>query len=251
MATLAAYYQSVAALPFFKGNVQQNQMVAARAATPAHESLAFTNALVALSAKLAAVDGTPNKAEYQAFEALFGGQQDAGYMRSLFVKYQSDRSSALQFARQVASMTAGDGALHQELLQRLVRIATADAALNAGEMEYLRAVADALGIERETFRSILGGHMVAATSPYAVLGISSAANDNEIRARYMAQVQKLHPDRYLAAGASAETVALLSEQLAALNAAYHDIRAKRAKKFTKPAGLFGRKTTKGTRAEAA
>jgi DnaJ like chaperone protein len=58
-------------------------------------------------------------------------------------------------------------------------------------------------------------------------------SDAEVRNRYMAQVRLLHPDRYQAAGASEDTIAMLSDKLATINAAYESImraREMRAKK---------------------
>lgn len=201
------------------------------------ESAAFTHALVALAAKLAAVDGSPNKAEYAAFYALFveGEGPDAAQARSTFIRMVNDDSSALQYARQIAAMTQGQTALHRDLIDRLVKIATADAALNAAEIELLRAISDCFTIARDDLRGRLNQTMTEpSASPYSVLGISPKASDAELREHYLARVQKLHPDRYHAAGASADTIAMLSDQLAAVNAAYRAVQQLRAKKFASP-----------------
>ncbi len=247
MATLAAYYQSFASLPFFKGFVEQRQMVKPRV-IQAHP--AFNHALAALAAKLAISDGPITKSEYHAFEALFGSNDvvENTRLRTQFVKHLGDNAPALQFARQIAAMTEGNRALHHDLLQRLLSIATADAVLNAVEMEWLRAVADIFTISGDDFRAAVSRHITPATSPYAVLGVAPTISDAELRPRYMAQVQKVHPDRFQAAGASAETVALLSDQLAALNAAYQQVRATRATKKQSP--VFGRRNTKSAKAAA-
>lgn len=248
MATLAASRNPFASLGLFKGFFEVKQEVTAKRAVLPHESAVFAHALAALAAKLSVVDGPISKAEYHAFEALFiDARMDGGKLRSQFVKHLEDRSSALQFARQITVMTGDDVALRRRLLQRLLSVATADAALNAAEMEWLRAIADVFGIERDAFRSLVASHITPATSPYEILGVHPGISDEELRARYMAQVQKLHPDRYQAAGASADTVALLSDQLASLNAAYKQVRALRAKKYTP---LFGRKHGKGAKAAA-
>ena len=250
MSTLATYYQSFAALPFFRGFAEQKPSVSARTFRPAHESAAFHHALAALSAKLAIVDGPVTKAEYHAFMALFDTDEAiaSARLRGQFIQHLTDNSSALQFARQIVAMTEGDHKLHAELLDRLLTIATADATLNAVEMEFLRAVAEIFAISGDDFRAAVSRHLVPATSPYEVLGADTHSSDAELRARYMAQVQKLHPDRFQAAGASAETVALLSDQLAALNAAYQQIRAARAAKKSSP--IFGRRNTKSAKAAA-
>ena len=250
MATLAAYCQSFTAWPLFRGFAEQKPSISVRTFRPAHESAAFQHALAALAAKLAIVDGPVTKAEYHSFMALFDTDSaiDSARLRGQFIKHLTDVSSPLQFARQIAGMTEGDAKLHTDLLDRLLAVATADATLNAVEMEFLRAVADIFDISGDDFRAAVSRHLVPATSPYEVLGVTANISDAELRARYMAQVQKLHPDRFQAAGASAETVALLSDQLAALNAAYQQVRATRAARKSSP--IFGRRNTKSAKAAA-
>lgn len=206
----------------------------AAASVPVVDAFAFTHALIALSAKLSAVDGAPTKAEYLAFTSLFlnPGDMNDAQVRSLFVKHVSERSSALQYARQLVELTAQQVDLRHEIFARLVRVATADGMLNAAEMELLHAVGGALKLPAEFVRATLENCFTASgQSPYDVLGISAKADDAAVRAAYMAQVHQLHPDRFQAAGASAQTVAMLSQQLAAVNAAYENVCRARAKKF--------------------
>ena len=221
--------------PFFVASREVKSHARDKQAHYRIESASFAHALVALAAKLAAVDGVPNKAEYAAFHALFiETESEASTFRNLFLKHVTDTSSALQYARQIVSSTKGDQVLHLELMNRLIRIANADAALNAAELEFLRAVANIFALDKEQFRSLIARAMIPATaSPYEILGISSRVSDQDLRDHYMTRVQMLHPDRYQAAGASAETIAMLSDQLAAVNAAYQTVQKLRAKKSSR------------------
>ena len=109
-------------------------------------------------------------------------------------------------------------------------------------------MSDALHISKESFRAIIGQTVTpVSSSPYEVLGISARVSDDALRVHYMARVQKLHPDRYQAAGASSETIAMLSDQLAAVNAAYQQVQKQRAKKSQRPttSGWWARRNTKG------
>lgn len=211
------------------------------------EAVATAHAVVALAAKLASVDGAPNTAEYAAFEALFakGEGADARQRRSLFLMRVTDSSPALQYARHIAA-SVPELATRRALLGALVQMATADGALNAAEMELLRAVADIFGVTRSEFRAEIARTLVpAGASPYAVLGVAAEVSDEALRAHYMARVQMLHPDRYHAAGASAETIAMLSDQLAAVNAAYRAVQVLRSKQADRASGWWPRRNTKG------
>lgn len=214
------------------------------------ESLAFTHALVALAAHLSAVDGTPQKSEYLAFQSLFvaEGEADEAKLRSLFVKHVGAQTPSLQYARQITAITTGQLGLRQEIFARFVRIATADGMLNAAEIEWLRAVGAAFEMDAEQVRQQIEQCFTRAeSSPYAVLGVAANADDAALRAAYMARVQALHPDRFQAAGASAETIAILSQQLASVNAAYDAASKARAKKY---AGRFWPKRDKSAEAAA-
>lgn len=224
---------STAARPFFDAFTAPLPSVTQTnpAAQMRLEAIAFTHALVALAAKLVAVDGLPNRAEYQAFATLFAeaDRVDAPRLRSLFMKHLDDHSSATQYAIQLAGMTQGDATLHEELLQKLLHIATADGALHAEELTLLGTVADIFGISRERFRALLAQPQ-GQSSPHDVLGISLNASAEEAHAQYRAQVQMIHPDRHQAAGAAPEVVAKLNQQLAALNVAYDAIKRQHAKR---------------------
>ena len=253
MNALSAFATDVfgAALLHVGIDVTSAASVRSQANTPA-ESMAFTHALVALTAKVAAVDSAPNTAEFQAFSALFADADRVSTprLRSLFMKMVGDASSALQFARQLLAMTQGDHALHAEIIEKLLVIALADGALNALETNLLRSIAVVFGISGDTFSAIISRHP-AQQSPYDVLGIAVDATADEVRERYLSRVQSLHPDRFQAAGASSDIVAQLSDQLAAVNAAYDEIKRLQTEKPSAQAQVnswWRGKNTKGANA---
>ncbi len=213
------------------------------------ESVAFHHALTALCAKLATADGAANKNEYDAFQALFVEQStmDIAPARSLFVQRAADAGTAAQYARQIAAMTRGQTVMHMDLLQRLLRVATSDGALNAAELELLRGVAEILEVPKAIFRSLVAqGFASACATPYDVLGVSPRVSDKELRDAYVARANSLHPDRHIAAGASAETIAMLSDQLAVINAAYQSVQYARSQGAS-VASLAEYKNTKGAK----
>jgi len=113
---------------------------AAPAGYPILADAEFAHALVGLAAKLVAVDGQTSTAEYAAFRSLFPAGDEAK-LRSQFMRAMNDSAPALQYARAIRTMFPDAVALHHEVMDRLMKVASADGALNAAEHELLCAVA--------------------------------------------------------------------------------------------------------------
>lgn len=203
------------------------------ASYPILQDVEFSHALVGLAAKLTAVDGNPTAAEYAAFCSLFPmADTNPAKLRSLFVKAMNDPAPAMQYARAIKTLHPEATALHREVLDRLLKVAGADATLNAAEHELLRAVAKVFDISSEEWRALMAQHLrPSGANAYTILGATKKMTDAQLREKYMTQVRLLHPDRYQAAGASDDTIAMLSDKLAVINAAYDSImRAREMKK---------------------
>ena len=63
--------------------------------------------------------------------------------------------------------------------------------------------------------------------PYAVLGCSRNASDDEVSAAYREKAKRFHPDALRAQGLSDELVAKANDQMARVNAAWNEIRRQR------------------------
>ncbi|MCE2517606.1 MAG: DnaJ domain-containing protein, partial [Alphaproteobacteria bacterium] len=65
-------------------------------------------------------------------------------------------------------------------------------------------------------------------NPYAILGVDVNADNAAIRNAWIELARNHHPDRLMADGLPEEFIRAASERLAAINAAYEDIRVMRA-----------------------
>ena len=188
--------------------------------------IAFTFSIIALAAKLAQVDGKVSKQSYWAFREVFPMQAtEDTKIRSLFLMAMNERSDPEQYVRQIVRLFPARPGLYREILHRLFKIASADAPLSVKEMDYIKRLSLKFGFNRGEWKKILGHYSVPKLSdPYEVLGIHKKADVDAAKRAHRKLAREHHPDRYAAMGASAETLEMLSSKMAAINAAYDEVR---------------------------
>ncbi len=192
-------------------------------------SVAFTIALIALSAKMAKADGIVTEDEVRAFERLFRVAPDEhANVRRVFEMAQRDTAGFEAYAAQIARLFANNPALLEDILDGLFEIAKADGVLHPGEAEFLERVAEIFGFAPNEFRRIRASHFAPeGADPYVVLGVAYDANEDEIRRTYRRLVRENHPDSLIARGVPEEFIRLATDKLAAINGAYDKVQAER------------------------
>ncbi|MBA5777821.1 DnaJ family molecular chaperone [Stappia sp. F7233] len=191
-------------------------------------SVAFTVAMIALSAKMAKADGVVTGDEEIAFLDLF--QIPAGEERNvarLFNLAKQDVAGFEVYAARLAGVFAGEQETLTDILDGLFHIAKADGLVHEAEVSYLRRVAEIFGFDARAFNQVLARHTREGGDPYVVLGVEPSASNAEVKAHYRQLVRETHPDRLMARGVPEEFVKIANDRLAALNAAYRQISAER------------------------
>lgn len=194
----------------------------------AHETFAFSAAIIALAAKMAKADGVAVRVECQTFERFFEpAPEDVPRIRRLYQLASQDTAGFEGYAESVARMLKNDHDLKINVLECLLMIACADGIMHPAEEDFLRTVGRVFGITCDEFRKIKAPFLREIGNPYDVLGVEPSASPHEVRRRYLDLVQRLHPDRLIARGAQAALVKAANVKLAAINAAYEEIVAGR------------------------
>lgn len=187
--------------------------------------VAFSAAMIALSAKMAKADGVVTSDEVATFRRLFvvpPGEER--HVARLFDIAKEDVAGYEAYATRVADFYGDDRTGLMDVMDGLFVIATADGAVHDLEMAYLENVASILGFDHLEFERIAARYVISEGSdPYLVLGVSRADTIEAIRRRYRALVREHHPDRAIARGVPPEMVAIAHERLAAINAAFERI----------------------------
>ncbi len=191
-------------------------------------SVAFTIAIIALSAKMAKSDGIVTCDEVEAFRRVCAfPENEAENVRHVFDLAKQDVAGYEAYARQVGRMLVDEPELRRDVIEGLFVIAAADGVLHEREDRYLSEVSALIGLTEPELAWIRSLFVAAEADPYTTLGLTPAATPAEIKARHRALVVEHHPDRLMGRGVPAEFVTIAERKLAAINAAYDKLAAEK------------------------
>ncbi|HKY17716.1 MAG TPA: TerB family tellurite resistance protein [Rhizomicrobium sp.] len=198
----------------------------------ADPGVTFTIAVVALSGKMARADGVLTEAEFEVFQRVFGvPPEEESNVRRIFNLARQDIAGFEHYAGQIARLFVGNPAMLEDVLDGLFEIAKADGVLHPCEAKFLERVAEIFGFAPNEFRRIRASHFAPElTDPYVILGLSYAADEDELKQTYRRLVRENHPDSLMARGVPPEFIKLATDKLAAINTAYEKIQQERGLK---------------------
>lgn len=190
-------------------------------------SVAFTIAVIALSAKMAKADGLVTRDEVTAMREVFhiaAGDERAA--ARVFNLAREDVAGFEEYARRIAAMFGDDNAVLGDLMEGLFHIACADGVYHPTEDAFLERVAEIFGISEPAFENLRARFVPGAEpDPYTVLGATPDMSLKEIRTLWRQQVRDNHPDRALGRGLPPEAVRLAETRMATINRAWERIEA--------------------------
>ena len=195
--------------------------------------VAFSVAVIALSAKMAKADGIVAPEEVRAFQEIFAvPEAEAHNVARLYNLAKQDVAGYQAYAQRVAGM-CGSGdincAMLEDVLDGLFHIAKADGIVHEKELEFIANVADIFQVDEVNFDRILARHVHPdGIDPYAILGLPDATPFDEVKKRYRSLAAESHPDRLRARGVPEEFLTIANDRMAALNDAYAVIEKARA-----------------------
>jgi len=179
--------------------------------------VAFSVALIGLSAKMAKADGVVTNSEVAAFRNIFHvPRSEERHVARLFDLAKRDVAGYDSYARRIADLFAGDRAALADVLDGLFFIA------------YLESVGEIFGIRGAEFEKLAARHVIGPEGdPYAVLDAGRDWPLDEIRARYRELAAENHPDRLIARGLPPEFIAIANDRMASINRAWSVIERER------------------------
>ena len=196
--------------------------------SPPEKTVAFTIAVIALSAKMAKADGQVTRDEVMAFREVFHiPPEDEAGAAKVFNLARQDVAGFDDYARRIRAMFGEERGTLCDLMEGLFHIAMADGTYHPGEDAFLNEVADIFELPEGSFRRLKSRFVPdAEPDPFDVLGVSPDMPLEDIRAVWRRLVRDSHPDVMVARGVPEEAVKLSEKRLIAINRAWEEISAR-------------------------
>lgn len=191
--------------------------------------VAFTAALISLSAKMAKADGIVTADEVAMFRRVveIPSGEERGVER-LFDLARRDVAGYEAHAARIAKIVGGDTVFLGDVLTGLFHIAAADAYIHEDELAFLERVGEIFGLDRRQFDRIAAGFVRRrGADPYRVLGVDREADDAVVKKAWRQAIAECHPDRHHAHGLPKEAAAILEDRARAINGAWAAIKTER------------------------
>lgn len=191
--------------------------------------VAFSVAIIALSAKMAKADGIVTNEEVLAFREIFDvPEQEISNVSRLYNLARQDVAGYELYAERVKSLFPEDNAILQDVIHGLFHIAKADGMYHVREMAFMDDVAEIFEIQGRDFERLRLRHMEPrGGSPYVFLEASQDWDDDRLKSHYRKLVSENHPDRLIARGVPPEFVSIATKRLAEINQAWDQVKLER------------------------
>ncbi|QIE47360.1 molecular chaperone DjiA [Pseudohalocynthiibacter aestuariivivens] len=193
--------------------------------TPPERSVAFTIAVIALSAKMAKADGLVTRDEVTAFREVFQiAQGDEAGAARVFNLARTDVAGFEEYATRISGMFGSGSDMLDDLMEGLFHIAMADGTYHPNEDQFLERVAEIFGVAPRDFQ-VMRSRFVpdAMPDPYTVLDVHPDDPIDDIRVQYRRMVRENHPDQMIARGVPEEAIKLAEKRMVDINRAWEVI----------------------------
>lgn len=193
------------------------------------KQVAFSIAIIALSAKMAKADGIVTEEEVSAFQELFEVPPDeANHVARVYNLAKQDVAGFDAYAAKVRNLFPDDKDILRDVLDGLFYIAKADGVIHELELGFVDIVSGIFEIDADELERIKLRHVMPEDGdPYVLIGAQRGWDNQTLKAHYRKLVRDNHPDRMIARGVPEEFMKIANDRLAAINQAWAHISKER------------------------
>ena len=188
------------------------------------KKIAFTVAIIALSAKMAKADGVITRSEITAFrQKVHIPTEDLKRVGQFWDLARQTPDGFQSYAKQSVALFGSRAPILEQLLELLFFIAKADGEISTPEWNYLNIVSSIFGFDEGEFQRMADIYGSGEGAAHTILGITADASEREIKAAWRKLVRENHPDKLISQGLPEEFVQAATDRLRLINAAYHSM----------------------------
>ena len=188
------------------------------------KKIAFTVAIIALSAKMAKADGVITRSEITAFrQKVHIPTEDLKRVGQFWDLARQTPDGFQSYAKQSVALFGSRAPILEQLLELLFFIAKADGEISTPEWNYLNIVSSIFGFDEGEFQRMADIYGSGEGAAHTILGITADASEREIKAAWRKLVRENHPDKLISQGLPDEFVQAATDRLRLINAAYHSM----------------------------
>jgi DnaJ like chaperone protein len=195
------------------------------------KQVAFSIAMIALSAKIAKADGIVTSDEVEAFQQIFHiPEKEFKNVSRLYNLAKEDVAGFDQYANQIKSLFPDEPAVLRDVMDGLFHIAKADGVLHEKELEALEIISSIFEFSDHQFHQIKYMHITLdAHDPYRILDADPNWTFEQLKKHHRKIVNEYHPDRLIARGVPQEFISIANDRLANYNQAWETIQKQHKK----------------------
>jgi len=186
----------------------------------------YKMSIIALSAKLSAIDGTTNKKEIENITKIFDIKREGGdAIEALFIAALHDRLPPEHYAERITLFFPNKKELYKEVLNRLFKFAAIDSPVNTDEIIFLKKIANVFAISEDDFANKVADSIkIDSKDKYKILEVTKGVTPEALQRKYREKIRLYHPDKLESLKLPQHIIALANKRVDLLTNSYNSLK---------------------------
>ena len=191
------------------------------------KQIGFTIGVIALSAKMAKVDGFASKEELEAFKRnLIIPNSEIKNVERIWNFANSSVHGFESYANQLSKLLNKKSIILENILHLLFIIAESDGKITLEEKLYIKKISSIFGFNASKFEALEKLYSNNKFDAYEILGVSKSASLDEINKKRITLLKKYHPDILISKGQPIEFIQKNNQYIQMINQSWETIKKK-------------------------